>query len=63
VASKLGVSNHLILALVIGVLFLIGGFMMCNMLNWKPLNFSILDLSLAYIPMAWLGYKIARLKN
>lgn len=45
-------------ALVIGFTFLIGGIMMINLLP-SPLWFSITDLVLAYIPMAFLGYKIA----
>ena len=46
------------LALVIGLAYLIGGIMMINLVP-SPLWFSITDLVLAYIPMAFLGYKIA----
>ncbi len=48
----------LILALTIGIFFLIGGILMVLSVS-SPLWFSILDLSLAYIPMAWLGRKLA----
>ena len=46
------------LALVIGLAYLIGGIMMITLVP-SPLWFSITDLVLAYIPMAFLGYKIA----
>ncbi|RRJ89535.1 hypothetical protein EG240_11440 [Paenimyroides tangerinum] len=46
------------LALVIGLAYLIGGIMMINLVP-SPLWFSITDLVLAYIPIAFLGYKIA----
>jgi len=38
----------------IGFLFFIGGVMAVNMIN-APLWFDVLDLSLAYLPMAWLS--------
>ncbi len=40
----------------IGTLFFIGGIIAVYMIN-APLWFDILDLSLAYIPMAWLATK------
>lgn len=43
----------------IGVVFLLGGISMVVMvpaLTW----FNILDLTCAYIPMAWLGAKMAK---
>jgi hypothetical protein len=40
----------------IGFLFFTGGIMAVYMIN-APLWFDILDLSLAYIPMAWLATK------
>jgi hypothetical protein len=40
----------------IGSLFFIGGIMAVYMIN-APLWFDILDLSMAYIPMAWLATK------
>ena len=38
----------------IGFLFFISGVMAVNMIN-APLWFDVLDLSLAYLPMAWLS--------
>ncbi len=53
------VNDHKIkFALVIGVWFLIGGIMNILMLP-SPTWFTILDLTLAYIPMAYLGGSIA----
>ena len=44
-------------AILIGAVFFIGGLM--NIIGMpSPLWFSIADLSLAYFPMAWLGYKL-----
>ena len=45
-------------ALVIGCAFLIGGVMMVFMLP-SPVWFTVVDLSLAYIPMAYLGGRFA----
>ena len=44
-------------SLVIGCLFLAGGIIMSYMLP-EPIWFIILDLLIAYIPMAWIGGKI-----
>jgi hypothetical protein len=52
-------ANHKIkFALGIGAAFLIGGIINIFMLP-SPTWFAILDLAGAYIPMAWLGGKIA----
>jgi hypothetical protein len=58
VAVKIGANNHLLLAMIIGVLSLIGGIMAVNMIP-APLWYNIVDLVFAYIPMAWFGYKLA----
>lgn len=47
------------LALVIGVLFLVGGVMAVQMIPAAPLWFDVLDLVVAYLPMAWLGARLA----
>ncbi len=46
------------LALVIGLAFLLGGAMAVSMIP-APLWFNTVDLALAYLPMAWLGYRLA----
>jgi hypothetical protein len=58
VAARLAASRRLQLAMVIGVAFFAGGLAMVLMLP-SPLWFDALDLGLAYIPMAWLGWKLA----
>jgi len=56
--SKLAVSRHKTLALIVGGVFFLGGLMMAIGLPefWK---FSIIDLILAYFPMAILGWTLA----
>lgn len=49
-------------ALVIGVLFLAGGVAACFMLP-APRGFEVLDVTLAYLPFAWLGYALARRRD
>ena len=52
-------ANHKAkLAFAIGILFLVGGIMVSFMLP-APLWFIILDLVIAYLPMAWIGGKLA----
>lgn len=51
-------SNHKMkIALIIGIFFLIGGITNIILLP-SPTWFTILDLVGAYIPMAWLGFKL-----
>ncbi len=45
-------------AMCIGILFLIAGVANCFMLP-APTWFMVVDLVLAYVPMAYLGYKLA----
>ena len=46
-------------ALLIGLLFLMGGIASCFMLP-APRWFEVLDVLLAYLPFAWLGYLLTR---
>ncbi|MCF8237777.1 MAG: hypothetical protein K9I85_06450 [Saprospiraceae bacterium] len=55
-AARLGASRKQILALIIGVVFLLGGVAAANMLP-APSWFVVTDLLLAYLPMAWVGGK------
>lgn len=59
ICVKLAKSQHFNLAMVVGVLFLIGGIMAVSMIP-APMTFNIIDLVGAYIPMAWLGYFLAK---
>lgn len=56
-AALLGVKKEALLALIVGGFFLIGGIVASFMIP-APIWFIFLDLLLAYLPMAWLGYKI-----
>lgn len=61
-AAKIAASHQMKFALGIGLLFLAGGITNVFLLP-SPLWFSILDLSFAYIPMAYLGGKFAIAKS
>lgn len=56
-AALIAGSHQLKFAMVIGVFFLIGGITMVFQVP-SPLWFSVLDLGVAYLPMAWIGWKI-----
>ncbi|OUS02562.1 hypothetical protein A9Q86_03405 [Flavobacteriales bacterium 33_180_T64] len=58
VAGLIAVKHKMKFALAIGFLFLLGGLAISYMLP-GPVWFTITDLIIAYIPMAWLGGKIA----
>ncbi len=58
-AVRLGASQHLLLAGIVGGFFLAGGIANIAMLP-SPLWFTILDLGAAYLPMAWLGWKLGK---
>lgn len=62
VAIRIGKGHPLRLALPVSVLFFLGGAYMVNILP-SPLWFNVLDLSLAYFPMAWLAVWISSRKN
>jgi hypothetical protein len=53
-AARIAATQKTWMALLVGLGFLIGGIMNIQMLP-SPLWFSILDLGLAYFPMAFLG--------
>ena len=52
---SLSVSHKLQSALIVGAFFLAGGITNVFMLP-SPVWFVVVDVALAYIPMAWLGY-------
>lgn len=51
-------SQQLIFSMMAGILFLMGGVSMVIMLPNTPIWFVLVDLIGAYIPMAYVGYKI-----
>lgn len=55
--SKMKVERSLVHAMAIGFAFLAGGVMMVLSLPGTPLWFTLLDLIVAYLPMAYLGYR------
>lgn len=57
IAVAIASSYQLVIALSIGTLFLVGGTQMVMVLP-SPLWFNVLDLGFAYIPMAYLGWKL-----
>lgn len=58
VAAKIATTRKMTMALTIGVFFLIGGSINIFMLG-GPVWFTVLDLAVAYIPMAYLGGRFA----
>jgi hypothetical protein len=61
--SKMRVNRTLINAMAIGFAFLAGGVMMVIILPTTPLWFILLDLIFAYLPMAYLGYKLGQIRQ
>lgn len=59
IAALIAATHKIKMALVVGFFFLIGGISMVFMVP-SPTWFTILDLAVAYIPMAWIGGKLAR---
>lgn len=62
IAALLAATHKLKIALVIGILFFIGGIAVSFMIP-GPTWFTALDLIVAYIPMAWLGGKLGSRKK
>jgi hypothetical protein len=58
IAAKVAATGKMFIAIIIGFFFLAGGIYSAVMLQ-GPVWFLILDLVFAYIPMAWLGWKLA----
>jgi uncharacterized membrane protein len=58
VAASIVVNNKMMFGIVIGIFFLVGG-VMISMIIPAPTWFIALDLLVAYIPMGWLGGKLA----
>ena len=62
IAAKFAASYHMILAICIGIFFLLGGISMVFIMP-APIWFIVADLSLAYIPMGWFGWKLSGQKQ
>jgi len=57
IAALIAAYHKILFALSIGILFLVGGIINIFMLP-SPLVFDIIDLGLAYIPMAFFGGRL-----
>lgn len=53
-------SQQFVFAMMAGILFMLGGISMVIMLPATPIWFILVDLIGAYIPMAYLGYKLVK---
>ena len=62
IAAKFSASYHMVLAICIGIFFLLGGISMVFIMP-APVWFIVADLSLAYIPMSWFGWKLTGQKK
>lgn len=62
VAALISQTHKQQMAFVVGALYLLGGIAAVVMLP-SPLWFSALDLIVAYLPMAYLGWKLATLRQ
>ncbi|MDM7922741.1 MAG: hypothetical protein QUS14_10615 [Pyrinomonadaceae bacterium] len=58
VAALISVSHKFTVAMIVGVVTLLGGIAAATMIP-APMWFIALDLIVAYIPMAWIGWKLA----
>jgi hypothetical protein len=57
IAALIAASRRMTMALLVGGLHLIGGILAAFMIP-APTWFIVLDLTVAYLPMAWLGGKL-----
>lgn len=62
VAAKFVTTKPMIFALSIGGFFFIMGIINSLMIS-HPITFAIIDAIFAYVPMGWLGYKLAAPKE
>jgi hypothetical protein len=58
-AMYIAATSRTIVAVILAVLFLAGG-IMANVMIPAPVWYRIVDLAIAYIPMAYLGKKLSR---
>jgi hypothetical protein len=59
--AKFAIKNNIKLALLSAFLFLIGG-IVNSMILPSPIWFTLLDLGVVYIPMAYLGWQLEKKK-
>ena len=61
-AGRIATTHKMKFSMAIGGLFLVGGIMINFMLP-GPTWFAVVDVLIAYIPMAWIGGKLAQKYN
>ncbi|HDZ04036.1 hypothetical protein LCGC14_0132990 [marine sediment metagenome] len=59
VAAKIAATRKMLVALIVGLFFLIGGTINIVLLG-GPMWFTALDIIVAYMPMAYLGFILAK---
>ncbi|SIQ80884.1 hypothetical protein [Maribacter ulvicola] len=59
VATKIAATRKMLMALIVGLFFLIGGTVNIAMLG-GPMWFTVLDILVAYMPMAFVGYLLGK---
>ena len=59
IVSKLSKNSNIVMPMVVGLYFLVGGIYMITILP-APTWFILIDIILCYIPMALLGWKISK---
>ncbi|HUR99351.1 MAG TPA: hypothetical protein VMZ26_14900 [Pyrinomonadaceae bacterium] len=57
-AALIAVSHKMKIAIAIGILFLIGG-LAAGIMIGSPMWYNAIDFIFAYMPMAWIGAKVA----
>ena len=62
IVARYAASHQIILAICIGIFFLLGGISMVFIMP-APLWFIVIDLLFAYVPMGWLGWKLTGQKE
>jgi hypothetical protein len=62
IAAAISSNRKMLVAMIVGGIYLIAGIWV-NVALPGPLWFAILDILVAYLPMAWLGAKIAFLSR
>ncbi len=58
IAGLIAANSKMKFSMTIGFLFLIGGIIV-NIMISGPIWFTIVDIAISYIPMAWIGGKMA----
>jgi hypothetical protein len=58
-AARLAATRPLAAALAVGGVFMLGGIAAVRMMPSTPAWFAALDLGAAYLPMGWLGARLA----